>query len=125
MIDDNLKEELIEQLDDLETQLDQYSMVHEVRSLLDQSSKSLFRWKCWLIASMFIIFCGLGAGVYGATLPGDHYLSMPFLACFLLTVIGIQIPRRETVACHKEIGALFQQERDEYYKLVTGQERRS
>lgn len=124
MVDNDLREELIEQLDDLEAQLDQHGMVPKVQNLLEQSSKSLFRWKCWIIAGMFIVSCQLGAVIYDMTLPGYHYLDIPFLACFLLTVVGIHIPRREIKVCHKAIEALFRQEQDEYYKLVTGQERR-
>jgi len=125
MIDDNMKEELVNELDNLEEQLGKYT---KVRIILEQENKSLFRWRCWLAAGFFIIFCQVGATIYSLTLPGDQYVSieaLPFLACFVLAMIGAGIPQRETKACNQALEALYQQDRDEYYKLVTGQERRS
>jgi len=121
MIDDNLRKELVKGLDNLEEHLDKYTQGNK---LFEQWRKSWFRWKCWILGAVFIVSCQFGAAAYGATLPGDHYLDLPFFACFLLTMVGIQIPRREAKACGKAMRALEKRDKDEYYTLVTGQKRR-
>ncbi len=120
MIDDNLREELIEQLDDMEVQLDKYD---EAQKIFEQWNKSWLRWKYWIIASTLTVFCQIGAALYEMTLPGNHYLSIPFFACFILTMIGIQIPLRETRVYHQMLEAIRKQSHDEYYTMVTGQKR--
>ncbi len=120
MIDDNLREELIEQLDDMEVQLDKYD---EAQKVFEQWNKSWLRWKYWIFASTFTVLCQIGAVIYDYTLPYYQSLSIPFFVCFILTVIGIQIPLRETRVYKQMLEAIRKQSHDEYYTMVTGQKR--
>lgn len=77
----------------------------------------------WFRMMIAMVVCQFGALGYDFTLPSHQSLSVPFLLCFFLALLGGQFPMRRQRKHLDKMAEVAQEFRDEHYRLITGEAR--
>lgn len=83
------------------------------------------RFKFWAVLTIILLSSTFAVIVYDFTLPTrSGWLAVPLFICVQLAMIPIWRIRYRLKRCRRDIAAFMQDRRDEYYKAVTGEDRR-
>lgn len=78
----------------------------------------------WFRMMLAMVVCQFGALGYAMTLPAYQALTVPFLLCFFLALLGGQFPVRRQRKHLDKMAEVAQELKDERYRLITGEGRR-
>ena len=112
-MDNQVRDKLIKDLDDLENYL----------NLHKQVINTTLRYGLWIYTMWIIVGVELSVIIYDMTLPVYQSLFLPYVACWCLAFLGKELARREGLGYIRKIRAMKEQEENEDYQLLTGESR--
>ncbi len=82
------------------------------------------QFKLWAALSIALLICSFGVIVYELMLlEGSGFLAIPWFICSQLATIPMLCARRQLRQYHQDLVVSIRDRHDEYYKLVTGEDR--
>lgn len=103
--------------------MNDYDPTDDVEAIKARWQVAKRRSKFWMKIMFVSWICMVGATLYDISLPGSHWLWVPFVVCFVLAAIGGHPSLKAMRGCNADMTAINQRLQDDYYRLVTGQER--